>query len=294
MTDMKRRTVKVLQYADLMDMGGMPIRQPLPSVHLDQVDPFLLLHHHQGKVAKGAHPREVGVGPHPHRGFSPVTFILKGDVHHRDSRGNSAVVHAGGVQWMDAGMGIMHSERPSKELSTLGGDQEIVQLWVNTPSARKMDQPNYQALQETDIPEVKPDTGEGRIQVIAGTFKDAVGPAHTKLDLLILRADLEAGASQNFTVPATSNAIMYVVRGNGYLQDYGDVPALHMVAFKNDGDTISVEVHQPTTLLLLAGKPIDEPVTQYGPFVMTNQTEILHAMRDYQMGKMGILIEDFD
>lgn len=278
----------------MMDMGGMPVRQPLPSKHADQIDPFLLLHHHTAKVRGGAHQREVGIGPHPHRGFSPVTFIFKGDVHHRDSRNNSNVVRAGGVQWMDAGMGIMHSERPSKELAADGGEQEIVQLWVNTPKARKMDQPNYQALQEEDIPHMKPGKGEGRIQVIAGNFNGIQGPANSKLDLLMLRADLESRAAQTFTIGAHYNLLLYVVSGSIDLDGYGRIAALHMAHMKNDGDSVTISADQPSIVLILAGVPIDEPVTQYGPFVMTNQTEIMQAMRDYQMGKMGILIEEFE
>ncbi len=291
---MKLRTVQLLQYADMMDMGGIPVRQPLPSAFADQVDPFLLLHHHAGKVPAGAHPREVGVGPHPHRGFSPVTFIFKGDVHHRDSRGNSEVVHAGGVQWMDAGMGIMHSERPSNALAEKGGEQEIVQLWVNTPSARKMDQPNYQALQDAEIPVVTPDSGEGRIQVIAGDHRGVQGPANSKLDLLMLRADLEPGATVEVPLKPDYQTLIYVVKGNITLEGYGPVPALHMAVLKNDGEGIRFSADQSTIVLVLAGTPLNEPVAQYGPFVMTNQTEILHAMRDYQMGKMGVLIEEFE
>ena len=123
-------------------MGGIPVLQPLPTTSVERIDPFLLLHHHAGMVEPGNHPRMVGVGPHPHRGFSPVTFIFKGDVHHRDSRGNSSIVKAGGVQWMNAGMGIIHSERPSKEFAEKGGEQEIIQLWINTPAAQKMKEPS--------------------------------------------------------------------------------------------------------------------------------------------------------
>lgn len=291
---MKLRSVKLLQFADMMDMGGMPVRQPLPSPFADQVDPFLLLHHYTGKVQAGRHPREIGVGPHPHRGFSPVTFIFKGDMHHRDSRGNSAVVHAGGVQWMDAGMGIMHSERPSKELAANGGEQEIVQLWVNTPAARKMVQPNYQALQSAEIPAVQPEAGEGSVQVVAGTYKGVTGPAHTKLDLLMLRADLQPGATIEVPLKADYETLLYVVKGNILLEGYGPIAALHMVVLNEDGEGVLFSADQSSIVLVLAGTPLNEPVTQYGPFVMSNQTEILHAMRDYQMGKMGILIEEFD
>ena len=292
--NMKLKSVKAVQYADMMDMGGMPVRQPLPSATIEHADPFLLLHHHQGKVQAGRHPREVGVGPHPHRGFSPVTFIFKGDVHHRDSRGNSAVVAAGGVQWMDAGMGVMHSERPSAALAKSGGEQEIVQLWVNTPAAHKMDQPNYQALQKEDIPVVQADKGEGTIQVVAGRYAGITGPARTKLQLLMLRADFSADAQHTFEIPTHFHTLLYVVKGQIHVEKYGPVQALHMLEFQDDGEAIQLSTDQATTFLILAAEPLNEPIVQYGPFVMRNQTEILQAMRDYQMGKMGILIEEFE
>lgn len=291
---MKLRTVKALQYADMVDMGGMPVRQPLPTKRMDMVDPFLLLHHHSGLIEQDSHPREIGVGPHPHRGFSPVTFILKGDVHHRDSRGNSSVVKAGGVQWMNAGMGVMHSERPSLAFAQSGGEQEIIQLWINTPHVHKMEQPVYIALQKEDIPVAKPDSGNGAISVIAGSLKGRTGPVHPWSEQLILRADLQAGAVISFPVDESFNALLYIISGTIGLRAYGPVEPLHMVVLRNDGDTIEVKAETDTTFLLLAGKPLQEKVAKYGPFVMTDQTEILEAMRDYQMGKMGILIEEFD
>src|SRR5687767_4292454 len=147
---MKNRTVTHLLPADQFDMGGMPIRQAFPTAQVEQIDPFLLLHHADIKVPKHIEPDHGGVGPHPHRGFSPVTFIFQGGVHHRDSRGNDSVVYAGGAQWMNAGMGVMHSERPPKDIHEIGGRQEIIQLWINTPSKNKMDQPKYFQDQENE------------------------------------------------------------------------------------------------------------------------------------------------
>ncbi len=291
---MKLRSVRALQFAEMVDMGGIPVRQPLPTQKIDMVDPFLLLHHHAGRVEAESRPQEVGVGPHPHRGFSPVTFIFKGDVHHRDSRGNSAVVKAGGVQWMDAGMGLLHSERPSKEFAEKGGDQEIVQLWVNTPHRFKMDQPNYQALQFEDIPQIQLENDKGIIQVVVGNYSGINGPAKTKSDLIFLRADLNPGAEHAITIPEQYNLLIYVLKGSLEIEQYATVPALNLVIFKNDGDTVSMKTDQHTTLLILAGLPLNEKVETYGPFVMSSQTEIMQAMRDYQMGKMGMLIEEFD
>src|SRR5688500_3399223 len=149
---MKNRTVSNLLYAHPYDMGGIPIKQPFPTAKVDQIDPFLLLHHAEIKVSKHIDPSQAGVGPHPHRGFSPVTFIFKGGVHHSDSRRNNSVVYAGGAQLMNAGMGAIHSERPPDDIHEIGGSQEIIQLWINSPAKNKMDPPAYFPLQAADTP----------------------------------------------------------------------------------------------------------------------------------------------
>lgn len=289
---MKNRTVDVIQFADMVDMGGMPVRQPMPSKLISRVDPFLLFHHHSGFIADGSNQREVGVGPHPHRGFSPVTFIIKGDVHHRDSRGNNAIVEAGGVQWMDAGMGIIHSERPSADFALKGGEQEIVQLWVNTPAEHKMDQPNYQALNAEDIPKLKLENNTGHFAIVAGKYQNIAGPAKTKLNLILLRADLKPEANFNLDIPENYNLLVYVLSGSIVVDGYGTVNKLNLISFKNDGDSVGISSNQNATLIVLAGVPLNEKIESYGPFVMNSQTEIMEAIRDYQMGKMGVLIED--
>jgi redox-sensitive bicupin YhaK (pirin superfamily) len=288
------KRVKALQYADLVDMGGIPVRQPLPAQYVESLDPFLLLHHFTGSIPVGSKPQETGVGPHPHRGFSPVTFVLKGDVHHRDSRGNSSIVKEGGIQWMHAGMGIIHSERPSREFAETGGEQEIIQLWINTAQRYKMDQPTYQAIQSADIPTLRIGDGDSTLQVIAGNYGTLTGPANTKSELLILRGDLKAGDTHTFLIPETYNTGLYVATGSIEIENYGPVDAHHLVVFQNDGEAISVSAHEATSCIVIAGVPLNEKVEIYGPFVMTNQTEIMRAIRDYQMGKMGILIEEFD
>lgn len=290
---MKLRTVRILQYARSISMGGIPVRQALPAFQTEQVDPFLLLHHLKSSLEPGLRPGDAGVGPHPHRGFSPVTFVIEGDVHHRDSRGNSEIVQAGGVQWMDAGMGLIHSERPSKALLEKGGLQEVIQIWVNTPHAHKLDQPEYQAIRQASIPALKLPERKGQISVIAGDFETLHGPAKTKLDLLMLRCDFAEGTSYAFEVQEDWNLLVYVLNGSVEIKGYGTVPGLNMAVFNRDGEGVEITAHQKTTFLLLAGKPLDEKVESYGPFVMTSQTEILEAIRDYQKGKMGVLIEEF-
>lgn len=289
---MNNRTVRNLLYAEIIDMGGMPVRQPFPTRKVQQVDPFLLLHHADIKVPGHLKPRQAGVGPHPHRGFSPVTFIFKGGVHHRDSRGNDSVVYAGGAQWMNAGMGVMHSERPPDDIHELGSRQEIIQLWVNTPARHKMDQPEYFPLQESEIPRFVSDDQLAAVNVISGELMGLKGPVPTKTAVNAATIYLKKGAQIAIALPQDHNAFIYLLDGEINIAGYGLTEALHAVVFGNDGDGIGIEALQDTRILLVTGAPINEKVVSHGPFVMNNETQILEAMRDYQKGKMGILIED--
>ncbi|NEM98532.1 pirin family protein [Pontibacter burrus] len=287
---MKNRTVARLLYAEEVELNGAPVRQPFPTEKVDQIDPFLMLHHHVTTISPDADPRREGIGPHPHRGFSPVTFIYKGGVHYRDSRGNKSVVYEGGTQWMDAGMGITHSERPPHDIQERGGVQEIIQIWVNLPRRHKMIQPRYQALHATDTPVVKGDGYE--VQVITGEYDGVKGPVNSLIPTLILRLTLQAGATCQVPVPANYNTVFYLLDGQISLQGFGLIDGKHAVELNTGGEGCTITAKQDTRILLLAGEPINEEVTMYGPFVMNTQIEAMQAMRDYQMGKMGILIED--
>jgi quercetin 2,3-dioxygenase len=289
---MKNRTVSHLLYAHPYDMGGIPIRQPFPTNKVDQIDPFLLLHHADIKVPKHIKPEHGGVGPHPHRGFSPVTFIFKGGVHHRDSRGNDSIVYAGGVQWMNAGMGIIHSERPPHDIYEIGGRQEIIQLWINTPSGKKMDAPSYQAVQKNDIPQFASADKLASVAVVAGELLGLQGPVNTNSPVNAATLELKKGAAISIPLPADHNATLYLLDGKINLGSYGLVDGLHSVLFANDGEGITLEATEDTRALLLTGLPLKEKIVAHGPFVMNNETEILEAMRDYQLGKMGVLIEE--
>ena len=289
---MKNRTVKNLLYAEKIDMGGLPVRQPFPTFKVQQVDPFLLLHHADIKVPVHTEPAHAGVGPHPHRGFSPVTFIFKGGVHHRDSRGNNSVVYAGGAQWMNAGMGVMHSERPPHDIQELGGRQEIIQLWINTPARHKMDQPEYFPLQSDEIPRYVSDDKRVAASVIAGGLFGLKGPVPTKTPVIAATLELKKGGRIEIPVPAGHNSFIYLLDGKVNLAGYGLTEALNAVVFADDGEAITLEASDDTRMLFGSGEPIHEKVVSHGPFVMNTETEILEAMRDYQKGKMGILIED--
>jgi len=278
-------------YAQTVDMGGLPVRQPLPTQKVEQVDPFLLLHHADIKAPKHIEPGDAGVGPHPHRGFSPVTFIFKGGVHHRDSRGNDSTIYSGGAQWMNAGMGILHSERPPDNIHEIGGRQEIIQLWINTPAAHKMDQPAYFPLSAEDAPTYNSADGKVKARIFSGEVLGVKGPipSHTKVNAATI--DFKKEGKISIEIPASHNTLLYLLDGKLTLEGFGLVDGLNAIVFKKDGDGITIEALEDTRVLLLSGEPLNEEVVSYGPFVMNTQTEIMEAMRDYQMGKMGVLIE---
>ncbi|MCK6617072.1 MAG: pirin family protein [Cyclobacteriaceae bacterium] len=289
---MKNRSVARLLYAHLVDMGGFPVRQPLPTGQVDQIDPFLLLHHADVKAPTHVDPDDAGIGPHPHRGFSPVTFIFKGGVHHRDSRGNDSTIYAGGAQWMNAGMGIIHSERPPQDIHEIGGRQEIIQLWINTPAKNKMDQPMYFPIKAEEVPSFRSEDGKVKVNVFAGDVSGTKGPAPSQAVVNAATLEFAEGGTISIALPANHNALIYLLDGKLSVEGFGLVEGLHIVHFKNDGDGIAATALEDTRVLLLSGEPLNEKVVSYGPFVMNTQTQILEAMRDYQMGKMGVLIEE--
>ncbi len=289
---MKNRSVSSLLYGHMVDMGGIPVRQPLPTQRVEQIDPFLLLHHADIKVPAHLEPDHGGVGPHPHRGFSPVTFIFKGGVHHRDSRGNDSVIYAGGAQWMNAGMGVIHSERPPDDIHEIGGRQEIIQLWINTPSDHKMDQPTYFPLSSEEAPTKMSEDGKVIAKIFSGKLLGLKGPIPSHSEVNAATLEFKKGGKISIPLPAHHNALMYLLNGKLTLDGFGLVEEMNVVHFKNDGDGITVEALEDTLVLLLSGAPLNEEVVSYGPFVMNTQTQIMEAMRDYQKGKMGVLIEE--
>ena len=289
---MKPRTVSHLLYAEQVDMGGMPIRQPFPTQKVQQIDPFLLLHHANVKAPSHIDPDDAGVGPHPHRGFSPVSFIFQGGVHHRDSRGHDSVVYAGGMQWMNAGMGVIHSERPPHDIHEIGGRQELIQLWINSPAKNKMDQPTYFPLQANEVPKATSADGLVTVSVFAGEVSGVKVKTPTLSPVNAATVFAKKGGKMEIELPSSHNALLYLLDGKITLNGYGIVEGHNAVVLKKDGEGISFEAQEDTRMLLLSGEPLNEDVVSYGPFVMNTQTQIMEAMRDYQMGKMGVLIEE--
>lgn len=280
---MKTRTVSHLLYAEVVSMGGMPIRQPFPTNNVQQIDPFLLLHHH--KTAAGE-PFE-GVGAHPHRGFSPVSFIFEGSLRHQDSRGNDSIISAGGIQWMNAGMGIIHSERPVN----VNADLELIQLWINTPAAHKMDQPVYIPVTAEEAGKFSSDDKLVKATVFSGEVLGIKGKVNALSPVNAATFEIAAGGTVSIPIPADHSAFIYLLDGSIVLDGYGLVEGKNAVVFERNGEGITITGKENTRILFMTGKPLEEKVVSYGPFVMNTQTQIMEAMRDYQMGKMGVLIE---
>ena len=288
---MTLRTIKKIIPSQKVNMGGHIIEQPLPIKEIDMIDPFLLIHHWVDSVQPGGTQSEMGVGPHPHRGFSPVTFIFKGSVKHQDSIGNNVVVKDGGTQWMHAGKGIVHSERPGIELVRNGGEQEFIQFWVNTPAKHKMEAPYYLPLTDENTPKVTRD--KATIGVVSGNFEGVKGPAKTYSPQTLLRIFSPSNSSFEIPLPKSYNALLYLLNGSLTI-DGEDLKAKDMVWFHNDGEKINVDTNEDTRFIVLSGEPIGEPVVSYGPFVMNNEQELEQAVFDFQHGEMGNLKESFD
>lgn len=286
------KKVRATLPAQTIDMGGFPVKQALPTQNVPNVDPFLLLHHGQVKPIFSRPAKIQGVGPHPHRGFSPVTFVIEGEVHHRDSRGNSQVAKAGEVQWMHAGMGIIHSERPSDDVIEQKMRQEIVQLWINSPASAKMKEPEYIHVSNHDFPRIEAADGLSDIKLVSGDYCGLKGKIKGQSELLIAWGKSSNGGRMSFEIPDGFNSSIYLIKGNARIEGHGLIEAENLLVFEQEGDTITIEAKSEIEYLLLAGKPINEKIVQQGPFVMNTETQILEAMRDYQVGKMGVLIED--
>lgn len=269
---------------------GFPVRSILSYQNLGaRISPFLLLDY-GGPVEFPPTDQPRGVDEHPHRGFETVTIVYQGALEHRDSTGNQGRIGPGDVQWMTAASGIVHEEKHAREFARNGGTMEMVQLWVNLPARDKMSPPGYQTLLAEQIPTVSLPGGAGLLRVIAGTYADEQGSAHTFSPVNVWDLRLNAGHKTDLSVPDGYNTILFVLHGAITLNGSGQaVRAGEMALLDPEGEGITLEAQEEATLLVLNGEPIDEPVVSYGPFVMNTQEEIAQAIQDYRSGKMGQL-----
>jgi quercetin 2,3-dioxygenase len=268
---------------------GFPVRNMFPSNGVNkEISPFLMLDY-AGPSHFEPSKRAHGVGQHPHRGFETVTIAYQGSVSHRDSAGKSGTIYPGDVQWMTAASGVVHEEMHAQEFAEKGGTFEMVQLWVNLPKAVKMSAPRYQGITKEQIPSV-PLGKSGQARIIAGELDGVKGPATTFTAINVFDVRLKAGDAVKLSLPDGHNAAVILLQGdvtvNGSQALRG---AAQIATLSADGESITLEPKADSTLLVLSGEPIDEPVASYGPFVMNTQEELVQAFADYKAGHMGQL-----
>jgi redox-sensitive bicupin YhaK (pirin superfamily) len=267
------------------DIGDLTTRRPVPGPQVQQVDPFLFLNHH-GPQTYPQGNRGLPFGPHPHRGFETVTFILEGELAHQDSGGHESVIRAGGVQWMTAGRGLVHAEISPEEFKRRGGPLEILQLWVNLPARLKFTEPRYIGLQREAIPALASDHGRATVDLIAGEWDGVTGPIRSLTGVFMSTVTLSAGGQVRFPGVGARNVFLYVIRGRVKVGG-GEVHEHTLAELDQAGDAVEIEAQTDAMLLFGHADPIGEPVVAHGPFVMNTPAEIHEAIRDYQSGKFG-------
>ena len=274
---MSRKISRILFPEPVIEGAGVKLKRSIATRKLDYYDPFLLLDHFGSE-----NPDDyiAGFPMHPHRGIETVTYMLSGTVKHRDSLGNSGTIGPGDVQWMTAGRGILHEEMPQPSKLLAG-----FQLWVNLPAKLKMTAPRYQDIPSARIAEIKRENGV-RIRIIAGTVDSLSGPVtDIAADPLYLDVSVPAQTEFKQTLVPGHNAFSYIFEGAAnFGEDRATVSAPALVIW-GDGDSISLATDaEPARFLLVAGKPLHEPVARYGPFVMNTREEIEQTLKDLRMG----------
>ena len=271
---------------------GFPVRRAFAGVDLADLDPFIHMDQ-MGEIDYG--PGEPKGTPwHPHRGFETVTYMMEGTFLHQDSIGGGGVIENGATQWMTAGAGILHIERPPDALIDSGGLFHGIQLWVNLPSKLKMAAPRYQDIGSSQVTLLTNDNGDAIIRVIAGSLGEFDGPGVTHTPITLLHVTLLAGGELALPWPAQYNALAYILAGSGTVGPERNAIRSGQLAVQVDGDmlVLSADERQDSRtealeVLLLGGQPIGEPVAAYGPFVMNTRAELQQAFEDYQAGRLG-------
>ena len=267
---------------------GFRVHNFFPNGNRIKMSPFFLLDYN-AKIEFSARKEPRGVGVHPHRGFETVTIAYHGAIAHHDSAGNSGTIYPGDVQWMTAASGILHKEYHEQSYSQTGGPFQMVQLWVNLPAAHKMSKPKYQGIKHADIPKVDLVDNGGTVEVIAGNYRNTAGAASTFSPIEVYNVRLHPGGKASFDLPENYNTGIMVIEGEVRVNGDCLVAADKFVYFKHEGTSIDLEATKESIVLLLSGEPINEPIAQYGPFLMNRPEEIKQAINDYNEGKFGYL-----
>jgi redox-sensitive bicupin YhaK (pirin superfamily) len=279
------RSIKRIHKAEYRPIADLVTYSPIPTRSLQQIDPFIFLNHH-GFQTYPERNQGLPFGPHPHRGMETVTFILEGDIMHKDSSGHESVIGPGGVQYMTAGSGLIHAEVSSSDFKRNGGDLEILQLWLNLPAAKKMITPNYVGLQQEEIPTLDLDGGKVKVQQLFGEWNGVNGAFEGTFPITMSTIYLEKGGKFEKEIPSDENIFFYIPRGELNVNGT-DVMFRNLVEFDNSGQKIEVEALDDSILILGHALPFNEPMVAQGPFVMNTQKQIQEAYADYQAGKFG-------
>lgn len=292
----RTRTVAgVVNSIETLEGAGFLVRRPFPKPQFSEFDPFLLLDE-MGPMELGPNQAK-GAPDHPHRGFETVTYMLSGEMEHKDSQGHAGRLTPGDVQWMTAGAGVVHSEMPSADFARKGGRMHGFQLWVNLPKQDKMMKPRYQEISSSQIPKATSSDGLATVSVIAGEAMGRKAVIETRTPIMYLHYIIKPGGVVTQAVPEGFNVFAYIVDGQGLFgaeRERGDDG--QMVLFAQEGGEVRIENSADATstleVLLIGGVPLNEPVARYGPFVMNTKEEIFQAIQDYQNGKMGEIAQN--
>jgi quercetin 2,3-dioxygenase len=291
-TDDGRTVAGIMNSIETLEGGGFLVRRPFPKASFSDFDPFLLLDEMGPmEVAPG---EAKGAPDHPHRGFETVTYLLSGEMEHKDSSGHTGQLMSGDVQWMTAGSGVVHAEMPSAEFMRTGGRMHGFQLWVNLPQRDKMITPRYQEIPSSQIPKAASADGLVSVNVIAGEAMGAKAVIETRTPIIYLHYRVEPRGVAAQRVPRNYNAFAYVIEGAGLFGVEGERGTDgQMVMFASDGNEVRIEnpadANATLEVLLIAGLPLNEPIARYGPFVMNTEAEIHQAFEDYRRGRMGAI-----
>jgi hypothetical protein len=295
--DTERPVVAISTGPSGFEGEGFPVRRTMAGVAYAQLDPFIMMDH-MGEVDYAA-GEPKGTNWHPHRGFETVTYLIDGQFIHQDTHGGGGVIREGSTQWMTAGAGLLHIETPPEKLVEDGGLFNGFQLWVNLPADKKFTTPAYQPVEASDLLLLASADGGALLRVIAGEVDGHVGPGSTHTPITLLHASIAAGAQLSLPWQPDYNALAYVYAGSGTVGTKGEPIHAGQLAVFGAGDriTMAADARQDSRTssleaILLGGRPIGEPMQQYGPFVMNTRAELQQALEDYQRGRLGIIPPD--
>jgi redox-sensitive bicupin YhaK (pirin superfamily) len=270
---------------------GFRVHNFIPSAYrldMHRMDPFIMLDYNS-RFYFPPSDKPKGVGVHPHRGFETVTIAYKGRVAHHDSAGGGGIIGEGDVQWMTAASGVLHKEYHEETFSKEGGEFQMVQLWVNLPAKEKMSKPKYQAIANREMGIVKLENNSGLVEIISGEYQGIKGPANTFTPITMLNVKLNSQGEAEFNFPAHFNTALLVIDGEIQVNETAVVPADHFLLFENEGEQFTIKGLKDSTVLVLSGEPINEPIAAHGPFVMNTRQELVQAFQDFQNGMFGFL-----